>query len=353
MTKLSLACVLLAGALAAQAPSASPASWKFAVSGDSRNCGDIVMPAIAEGVLHDGAGFYWHLGDFRAIYTFDEDLVPPPALALPTKPLTIINYETGAWPDFIAHQLAPFGDLPVYLTPGNHETIPPATRASYLLQFADWLATPTLRQQRLADDPADHALRSYYHWVDHNVDFIALDNSSQDQFDADQLKWLHSTLARDEASGAIRTIVVGMHASLPGSFGGNHSMSDWSVGETSGREVYEALWHAQDSAHKRVYILASHSHFYMRDVYRTAVWKDKVIPGWIVGTAGAVRYRLPKDAPEGTAMTDVYGYLLGTVAPDGSIGFAFRKLGVDDLLRTNRSRLPEALVHWCFDENKQ
>ena len=188
--------------------------------------------------------------------------MPPPALGLPSKPLTIINYETGAWPDFIAHQLAPFGNLPVYLTPGNHETIPPATRASYLLQFADWLTTPTLRQQRLADDPADHALRSYYHWVDRNVDFIALDNSSQDQFDADQLKWLHSTLARDEASGSIRTIVVGMHASLPGSFGGNHSMSDWSVGETSGREVYEALWHAQDSAHKRVYILASHSHFY-------------------------------------------------------------------------------------------
>jgi hypothetical protein len=340
MTKLSLALALVLR-LAAQTPASA---WKFAVSGDSRNCGDIVMPAIAAGVLHDRANFYWHLGDFRAIYTFDEDL---------EKPLNIITYETTAWPDFIAHQLTPFGTLPVFLTPGNHETIPPATRASYLLQFADWLTTPTLRQQRLADDPADHALRSYYHWVDRNVDFIALDNSSQDQFDADQLKWLHSVLARDEASGSIRTIVVGMHASLPGSFGGDHSMSDWNVGEASGREVYEALWHALSAAGKRVYILASHSHFYMRDVYRTAAWKDKVIPGWIVGTAGAVRYRLPKDAPEGTAMADVYGYLLGTVAPDGSIDFAFQQLGVDDLLRTNRGRLPDALVHWCVDENKQ
>jgi hypothetical protein len=29
-------------------------NWSFAVSGDSRNCGDIVMPGIAEGVRADG-----------------------------------------------------------------------------------------------------------------------------------------------------------------------------------------------------------------------------------------------------------------------------------------------------------
>jgi len=340
-------------ALALAAPlAAQNGSWKFAVSGDSRNCGDIVMPAIAAGVLHDGASFYWHLGDFRAIYTFDEDLVPPAALNLSMKPLNIISYETGAWPDFIVHQLAGFGNLPVYLTPGNHETIPPATRQAYLLQFADWLTTPTLRQQRLADDPQDHALRTYYHWVNRNVDFIALDNASQDQFDDAQVKWFRSVVGRDEASQAIRTIVVGMHASLPGSFGGDHSMNDWSAGQASGRAVYEALWHARSSAHKNVYILASHSHFYMPDVYRTADWKGKVIPGWIVGTAGAVRYRLPQGAPPG-AMTDVYGYLLATASDDGTIGFAFQKLSVDDLLRQNRGRLPDALVHWCFDRNKQ
>src|SRR5450755_5051476 len=61
--------------LSAQQPSpimGSDATWRFAVSGDSRNCGDIVMPAIAQGVLRDGASFYWHLGDYRAIFTFDE-----------------------------------------------------------------------------------------------------------------------------------------------------------------------------------------------------------------------------------------------------------------------------------------
>ena len=351
MTKLALALALLAAPLAAQN---SPAgSWKFAVSGDSRNCGDIVMPAIAAGVQHDGAGFYWHLGDFRAIYTFDEDLVPPASLNLPTKPLNIISYETGAWPDFIAHQLVPFGSLPIYLTPGNHETIPPATREAYLLQFADWLETPELRRQRLADNPADHALRSYYHWVNRNVDFIALDNSSKDQFDSDQIKWFHSVVNRDEASDSIRTLVVGMHAALPGSFGGDHSMGDWPDGEASGREVYNALLHAQNTAHKHVYILASHSHFFMQDVYNTAAWKGKVIPGWIVGTAGAVRYRLPPNAPPATSMTDVYGYLLATAAPDGSISFAFQKLAVEDLLRANHGRLPEPLVRWCVNQNKQ
>jgi hypothetical protein len=311
------------------------------------------MPAIADGVLHSGANFYWHLGDFRAIYTFDEDLVPPASLNLPTKPLNIITYETTAWPDFIAHQLVPFGNLPIYLTPGNHETIPPATREQYLLQFADWLDTPVLRQQRLADDPTDHLLRTYYHWVRNNIDFIALDNASHDQFDDGQVKWFTSVIQRDEASPTIRAIVVAMHAALPGSFGGDHSMNDWSDGQVSGKEVYETLLHARDTAHKKVYLLASHSHFYMADVYRTDTWKDKVIPGWIVGTAGAVRYRLPKDAPPATSMTDVYGYLLATASADGAIDFAFQKLGIDDLLRVNQGRVPDTLVHWCVDQNKQ
>src|ERR1700680_3192403 len=82
--------------------------WKFAVSGDSRNCGDIVMPAIASAVLKSGANFYWHLGDFRAIYDFDEDMAPPPSLHLATPRLTIISYLTKAWPDFLDHQIRSF-----------------------------------------------------------------------------------------------------------------------------------------------------------------------------------------------------------------------------------------------------
>jgi hypothetical protein len=332
----------------------SQALWKFAVSGDSRNCGDIVMPAIAAGVRASGAEFYWHLGDFRAIYEFDEDMAPPPQLHLNTRPLLISDYETQAWPDFIEKQLEPFGHLPVFLSMGNHETIPPKSREEYLAQFADWLDTPTLRGQRLSDNPKDHKLRTYYHWVDRNIDFITLDNASPDQFDGGQVKWFHSVLEKDKASSQIRTIVVGMHAALPGSVGLSHSMNDWAQGEKSGRDVYESLWDLQNSAGKRVYVLASHSHFFMEDVFCTAYWKDRVLPGWIVGTAGAVRNPLPKDiGSERKAATDVYGYLLATVMDDGSISFGFQQLGFKDLMEATQGKYPKELVSWCVDENKQ
>ena len=338
----ALSCTLCACSALAQT---DPGGWKFAVSGDSRNCGDVVMPAIAAGVRESGAEFYWHLGDFRAIYTFDEDMGPQ---------TNIFDYEARAWPDFIAHQIAPFGELPVFLGIGNHETIPPATRVGWLLQFADWLDSPVLRTQRLQDDPQDHKLRAYYHWVSHGVDFITLDNASPDQFDDAQRNWFDALMRRDEASKEIRTIVVGMHETLPGSIGASHSMSTSAQGTVSGRAVYQTLWHAQDSAHKRVYLLASHSHFYMEDVYDTSEWKGRVLPGWIVGTAGAVRYALPEGAgPDQKGRTGVYGYLTGTVSADGSIAFSFEELSLADLMRANQGKQPEPLVRWCYSENKQ
>ena len=46
-------------------PDDADSTWTFAVSGDSRNCGDFVMPAIAARVKAQKDAFYWHLGDFR------------------------------------------------------------------------------------------------------------------------------------------------------------------------------------------------------------------------------------------------------------------------------------------------
>ena len=79
----------------------STPAFKFAISGDSRNCGDVVMPAIAAGVERAGADFYWHLGDFRAIFQMDEDLQPPAQLGLPPKPvpLNVSTYLANAWPE--------------------------------------------------------------------------------------------------------------------------------------------------------------------------------------------------------------------------------------------------------------
>ncbi len=342
--------LLAIGTVAAAQPAAP---WKFAISGDSRNCGDIVMPAIAQGVRQSGAEFYWHLGDFRAIFKFDEDIVPPPLAGVTPKTMGISDYLNSAWPDFIAHQLGPFGNLPVFLTIGNHELVPPMSRAEYLAQFADWLDAPVLREQRLKDNPADHKLKTYYHWIKGNVDFITLDNVSPEQLDPAQAAWVKALIARDEKSDQIRTIVVGTHEALPGSLSEGHSMAESGQGERTGRQVYEALWHAQDTAHKHVYVFASHSHFYMEDIYRTDAWKGKVLPGWIVGTAGAQRYVLPPGVTSGPkAMTNVYGFLVATVAADGSISTAFQQVKLEDLLKANPG-VAEPLVRWCSTENHQ
>ena len=109
------------------------------------------MPAIAASVLKSGASFYWHLGDFRAIYDFDEDMSPPARLGLNAPHLTIVDYLQKAWPDFISRQLGPFGSLEIFLGIGNHETIYPKTHADWIEQFAPYLNTPRLRTQRQND----------------------------------------------------------------------------------------------------------------------------------------------------------------------------------------------------------
>lgn len=338
--------------LPAFAQSQAAPAWKFAVSGDSRNCGDVVMPAIASGVVKSGARFYWHLGDFRAIYDFDEDMAPPAALDLHPPHLTILNYLTRAWPDFIDHQLKPFGSLELFLGIGNHETVYPKTREAWITQFQPWVNSPRLRRQR-AQDHDSGGPRSYYHWVMNGaIDFISLDNASGNTFDPAQMAWLRKRLAADRASKTITTVVVGMHEALPGSKGLSHSMCDAPAGIERGREVYNLLWSLHQTG-KKIYLLASHSHFVMDDVYNTAYWQGKVLPGWIVGTAGAVRYRLPTGEAAGTvAKTDVYGYLLGTVMTDGTIQFEFQELGVEDLRAANANRVPDSLIGWCVAENR-
>jgi len=351
MRKSILMLLVLGGGGAAQNPPAPV--WQFAVSGDSRNCGDIVMPAIAASVLKSGANFYWHLGDFRAIYHIDEDLTPPASLHLPTPDLDTIPYPWNAWPDFISHQLLPFPTLEIFLGIGNHETILPMTREAYLARFERYLNSSRLRDQRQGDHDAGGE-RTYYHWVMNGaIDFISLDNASENTFDKDQLAWVRKRLAEDRKSSAIGTVVVGMHEALPGSKGMSHSMCDSPAGIVAGSEVYNLLWDMQ-AAGKKIYLLASHSHFVMDDVYNTPKWKDHVLPGWIVGTAGAVRYRLPPGQAGATiARTDVYGYLLGTVLSDGSIRFDFKETSLEDLRLANAGKTADSLVQWCYAENKE
>lgn len=335
---------------------AAAQNWSFAVAGDSRNCGDVAMPAIAQAVKASGAQFYWHLGDFRATYTFDEDMVTEAAAA--KKTLTISDYLRDEWPDFIRNQVNWFAPMPVFLGIGNHELYNGKTRGDYIAQFGDWLTQSAIRDQRLHDNPDDHVVRTYYHWIEGGVDFITLDNASYDMFDNAQMKWLTNVLKNAAADPAVKAVVVGSHAALPYSITCDHSMNESPQMTHSGTDVYRQLLKFRSDTKKHVYLVASHSHFMVTDVFDSDYWQKNggVLPGVIIGTAGAIRYRLPADtlgnAPPSRARTDVYGYFLCTVHPDGTIAFDFHTVDEAGVPATVVSRYGKAFVDQCFVGNR-
>ena len=311
------------------------------------------MPAIAQGAIANNAAFYWHLGDFRAIYRFDQDYWQ---LHKPSDPsaMNIASYLSNAWQDFIDNQLHPYGSIPVFLAFGNHELIPPKTRDQLIAQFADWLNAPPIREQRLKDNPRDHAVKGYYHWIKDGIDFITLDNASPDEFDSAQMKWIRNVLNRDAEDSSIRAVIAGMHEALPDSFSQSHSMNQSPEGEQSGRQVYQWLLDLQQK--KPVYVLASHSHFYMDGIFNTEYWRTHsgVLRGWIVGTAGAERYALPANARDAkAARTHVYGYLLATVSASKKepVRFDFHELHESDVPPDVVARFTPEFVHTCWTGN--
>ncbi|MDP9361130.1 MAG: metallophosphoesterase [Acidobacteriota bacterium] len=337
-------------------PPAADAPWHFVVAGDSRNCGDVIMPAIAEAAKSNGARFYWHLGDWRAIYTFDEDMAQAAMMA--GTPLQVRSYLKGAFKDALENQLKPFDErgVGVFVGIGNHETTWPMNRDAFVKAFKPYLDLTAIRDQRLKDDPSDTTVRTYYHVVTNGIDFITLDNATCDMFDDAQMTWLRKVLDRDAADASIRTVVAGMHAALPDSRSCGHSMGNYPSQQKSGREVYALLLALRDKNKKQVYVLASHSHFVMDNVYDSEYWRANggVLPGWIVGTSGAVRYRLPETATPGpNVRTDVYGYLLATVSPNGSIAFEFRELTPKDIPADVVKKYSKNFVeNFCFAANR-
>jgi hypothetical protein len=212
----------------------------------------------------------------------------------------------------------------------------------------------------LKDNPADHSLKAYYHWIEGGVDLIYLDNATLDQFDNAQMSWFKRTLANAEKNAEVTAVVVGMHAALPDSLASGHSMNDWPQGEQSGRAVYNALLEFRTRTKKPVYVLASHSHFLVANVFNSDYWKSHggVLPGWIVGTGGAQRYKLPDTTKQADqAVTNVYGYLLATVNPNAPpekrIQFAFQQVDRKDLPPSIADRFGPALLDYCFNKNSQ
>ncbi len=335
--------------IAASAQS-SAALWTFAVSGDSRNCGDFVMPAIAAKVKAENDTFYWHLGDFRWMSQPDQDILSmlPAGTQLSTP-----EYRKMAWDDFLTHQLTSFGSTPVFLGRGNHENVPPMTREGYVAKFANILDRPEIAAQRITDGVFAAPVGPWYHWTQGSVDFITLDNASHDEFSDTQLKWLRAVLDHDLApNSGIRAIVAGMHEALPHSTGSEHAMDDWNLGEHTGELVYTWFYDAQ-AAGKHVYLIASHSHYYSPNIFDTAYWKqhsNQVVPGFIIGAAGAHRYQLPKNADK-SARTHIYGFVQGAVQADGVIDFALRELSEDDLKQSRWTNAPVDAIHECFVNN--
>lgn len=325
-------------------------AWYFAVSGDSRDCGDIIMPKIAQTVASrrdTPAAFYWHLGDFRAIYRIDCDILKrsDPAFQCPGPNQPTPAYFKDAWKDFIDHQVKPFGKTPVFLGIGNHELIPPFNRFQYREVFRPWLTQKPLDSQRTKDAAAGFIYQpgnSYYHFVLRGVDFIYLDNADDGGFYQEQLAWLSNVLKADAADNSVKTIIVGMHGALPHSKSSGHAMDKSCRGKCSGEQAYKMLYDAQNlagapSARKHVYVLASHSHQFLEDIYNTPQLKGRVLPGWIIGTAGAQQY----------TATIQYGYLQVMVKPDGTIGTEF--------VEVKESTPPGAakeISSYCFGQNK-
>lgn len=346
-------------------PAEPPAksSWYFAVSGDSRDCGDLIMPKIAKSIATKRQTLpiklYLHLGDFRALFRVDCDMAkrldPSTKCALESatnelKPTD--EYLKAAWPDFIEKQVTPFeqAGIPLYLGIGNHETIG-RTPEEFRSTFKKWLTLPAITAQRKRDTKK-HILSqqgdSYFHFVMKGVDFIYLDNANAKiGFSEEQLNWLALILKADASSKSVKTIIVGMHAALPGSVSSNHAMDESCPATCSGLKAYALLEQAQNlggpaAKRKNVYVLASHSHFFEENIYDTPQHQGHVLPGWIIGTAGAEQYK----------PTIRYGYMLVEVKSDGTIGTSF----VD----VDRQSPPlasgdagEKLTSYCFDLNKK
>ena len=346
---LSLLCTAILVIPPAGFSQSSEASWTFAVSGDSRNCGDFVMPAIAAKVKAENDKFYWHLGDFRVMSKEpDQDMT-----AMAGREITTDEYYKTAWDDFLKHQIDAFAPLPVFLGRGNHDAHPPMTRDSFTQKFSSYLNRPEIVAARNADKTDAAPPGPWYHWVENGVDFITLDNATRDEFSDEQLHWLRAVLDHDVApNSGIKTIVAAGHEALPHSTGSEHAMDDWDLGERTGDMVYHWFYDAQ-AAGKHVYLIASHSHYYSPDIYNTSYWKQhtsKVVPGLIIGSAGAHRYALPKTAHKG-AKTMIYGYVQGTVHPDGAIDFELKELTERDLISHKWPEAPNAAIHECYIHN--
>ena len=341
-----MAAVVHSAAVRAQ----EPGTWTFAVSGDSRNCGDFVMPAIAAKVKAEHDAFYWHQGDFRWISHVDQDLL---AMNPGTK-LGVEEYRKIAWDDFLKHQMTSFGSMPVFLGRGNHETIPPMTRDGYIEKFSAFLNRPEIVAQRNADGEYAAPAGPWYHWTEHGVDFITMDNSSKDEFTDEQLHWLRQVLDHDLKPGSgITTIIAGMHEALPHSTGSEHAMDDWDRGEQNRRtglhlDVRRAGGGQTRLPHRQPFALLFAGHLRHR-VLEAALKKRGARPDHRHRRRAPLR--APQGREEGREDHDLRLCPGQRSHADGVIDFALHELTEQDLMNAKWPNAPDDAIHDCFIHN--
>lgn len=62
---------------------------------------------------------------------------------------------------------------------------------------------------------------------------------------------------------------------------------------------------------------------------------------------------LPETSQADAHLTNVYGYLLGTVQPNSEIKFEFREVKESDVTPESRAKFGPELMNYCFNENRE
>ena len=328
------------------------------MSGDSRNCGDIVMPAIASGVLASRSEFYWHLGDFRAIYAFDEDMVPPALIGTAAQ--------TADHHHLRDHCLARFHRSPVRALWHTSHPAEPRESRDHPARHARTIPAynlPTGWIHLRCAHSACRTIRRIINCARTITGSIAIsissrmDNAGPDKFDAAQLTWFHSVVDRAEKSPAIQTLVVGMHAALPGQLGRRPQHEQLGAGQRDRppglrRVVARADRRAQESLPPGQPL----SLLYGRCVSTPLPGKARCCPDGSWAPPGAVRYRLPAGIAARAEGHDRRLRLYGRHRRRGWLGrrLPSNRYGLEDLLaRPASGKYPPSLVRWCVDQNKQ
>jgi hypothetical protein len=171
------------------------------------------------------------------------------------------------------------------------------------------------------------------------------------------MKWFEGVLDRDRKDAAIQTLVVGMHEALPESISANHSMNEYPSGIESGRRVYAMLLDMQNDAHKIVYVLSSHSHYFMDGIFNTEYWKAHGgVAGVDCGNCGrghiACRQTQATLRPPNRCIRLLDRDRQSPGEPRGTIQFNFEEFTEESIPADVVQRFTKPFVRECFAGNR-